>query len=137
MNFNNILIGSEDAPRLVEYYTKLFGEPAWPRAATPAGRSARASSRSGRTRRSTGATRAPGRLIWNIESHDVKGDFEKFKAAGAMVVTRAVRLRGRPGLLDRDLRGPRRQLLPADVPVSRCRRTLPSQGRMAIELMTA
>ena len=27
MNFNNILIGSENPERLVEYYTKLFGEP--------------------------------------------------------------------------------------------------------------
>src|SRR5688572_2862139 len=27
MDFNNILIGSDDAPRLVDYYTKLFGEP--------------------------------------------------------------------------------------------------------------
>ena len=29
MNFNNILIGSEDPARLADYYTKLFGEPAW------------------------------------------------------------------------------------------------------------
>ena len=27
MNFNNILIGSEDPGRLVEYYTRLFGAP--------------------------------------------------------------------------------------------------------------
>ena len=28
MNFNNILIGSEDPQRLVDYYTKVFGKPA-------------------------------------------------------------------------------------------------------------
>ena len=28
MNFNSILIGSEDPGRLAEYYTKLFGKPA-------------------------------------------------------------------------------------------------------------
>ena len=27
MNFNSILIGSEDPQRLVDYYTNLFGEP--------------------------------------------------------------------------------------------------------------
>jgi len=27
MNFNSILIGTEDPLRLAEYYTKLFGEP--------------------------------------------------------------------------------------------------------------
>jgi hypothetical protein len=29
MNFNSILIGSEDPKRLVAYYSKLFGEPAF------------------------------------------------------------------------------------------------------------
>ena len=29
MDFNSILIGSEDPQRLVDYYTKLFGEPAF------------------------------------------------------------------------------------------------------------
>ena len=29
MNFNSILIGSEDPRRLADYYTKLFGEPAY------------------------------------------------------------------------------------------------------------
>ena len=29
MNLNSILIGSENAPALAEYYTKLFGKPGW------------------------------------------------------------------------------------------------------------
>ena len=29
MDFNSILIGSEDPKRLIEYYTKLFGAPIW------------------------------------------------------------------------------------------------------------
>ena len=29
MNFNGILIGSEDPQRLTDYYRKLFGEPGW------------------------------------------------------------------------------------------------------------
>ena len=44
MNFNNILIGSEDAPRLVAYYSKLLGEPTM-------------ADGSGPTRRSTAGTR--------------------------------------------------------------------------------
>jgi predicted enzyme related to lactoylglutathione lyase len=28
----------------------------------------------------------PGRVMWNIETSDVKGEFEKLKAAGATVV---------------------------------------------------
>ena len=30
--------------------------------------------------------REPGRMIWNIETPDVKGEFAKLKAAGASVV---------------------------------------------------
>ena len=33
-----------------------------------------------------GGNTEPGRLIWNIESSDVQGDFERLKAAGATVV---------------------------------------------------
>ena len=29
MNFNNLMIGTEDAPRLVAFYRKLFGEPVY------------------------------------------------------------------------------------------------------------
>ena len=29
MNFNGILIGSENPERLTEYYSKLFGKPQW------------------------------------------------------------------------------------------------------------
>ena len=29
MNLNGILIGSEDPKRLIDYYTKLFGDPGW------------------------------------------------------------------------------------------------------------
>ena len=40
MNFNSILIGSEDPARLTAYYTKLLGEPVQDEGATRAGRSA-------------------------------------------------------------------------------------------------
>ena len=29
MNLNSILIGSENPERLVDFYTKLFGQPTW------------------------------------------------------------------------------------------------------------
>ena len=29
MNLNNIMIGTEDPPKLAGFYTKLFGEPGW------------------------------------------------------------------------------------------------------------
>jgi predicted enzyme related to lactoylglutathione lyase len=44
-----------------------------------------------------GKNAAPGRIIWNIESKDVQGDFERFKAAGAIVVTEPYSFEGQPG----------------------------------------
>ena len=56
VNFNGILIGSEDPKRLTDYYRKLFGDPGSTTAATPSGSSAAATSPSGPTARSPGRT---------------------------------------------------------------------------------
>ena len=42
MDFNSILIGSDDPETLVEYYTKLLGEPVFSDGGYTSGRSARA-----------------------------------------------------------------------------------------------
>ena len=44
-----------------------------------------------------GKNAAPGRLIWNIETPDVKGDFERLKAAGAIVVREPYEFEEAPG----------------------------------------
>lgn len=86
MNLNSVMIGTEDTERLVGYYTKVFGTPAgmdggytWWQIGT-----------GGLTvaphDQVKGPNAHPGRLIWNIESADVPGDFERLKAAGASVV---------------------------------------------------
>ena len=86
MNFNGILIGSENAPRLAEYYTKLFGTPAWDQGGYVGWLVGSASVTVGPHDQVHGKNSQPGRLIWNIESPDVKADFERFTAAGATVV---------------------------------------------------
>ena len=86
MNLNSLMIGSEDPKPLVEYYTKLFGEPmgaegdyTWWQIGT-GGFTVAAHDQV------KGPNASPGRVIWNIETADVKGDFDKLKAAGATVV---------------------------------------------------
>ena len=86
MNLNSVLIGSEDPKPLVDYYTKLFGAPSgseggytWWQLGTGGFTVSEHSEVKGKSAH-------PGRVIWNIESTDVKGDFEKLKAAGARVV---------------------------------------------------
>jgi predicted enzyme related to lactoylglutathione lyase len=86
MNFNNILIGSEDPQRLADYYTKLFGKPTMEEGGYWGWMIGSGFIAVGPHSEVHGKNAAPGRLIWNIESADVKGDFEKLKAAGAIVV---------------------------------------------------
>ncbi|HVH54578.1 MAG TPA: VOC family protein, partial [Actinomycetota bacterium] len=38
----------------------------------------------------------PGRVMWNIETSDVKGDFERLKAAGGTVVQEPYQPEGAP-----------------------------------------
>jgi len=45
-----------------------------------------------------GKNEAPGRLIWNIETPDVKGEFDRLKAAGAIVVREPYGFEGTPGM---------------------------------------
>jgi predicted enzyme related to lactoylglutathione lyase len=86
MNFNSILIGSEEPARLVGFYKKLFGDPTWEDSAYAGWQIGSGIVSIGPHDQVKGDNEQPGRLIWNIESSDVQGDFERFKAEGATVV---------------------------------------------------
>jgi predicted enzyme related to lactoylglutathione lyase len=86
MNFNSILIGSDDPARLVEYYTRVLGEPTFRDGGYTGWVLGQGAVNVGPHSEVHGRNAQPGRLIWNIESDDVKADFERFKAAGATVV---------------------------------------------------
>ena len=86
MNFNSILIGSDDPERLAAYYTKLLGEPMFQGGGFTAWQIGTGALTVGGHSEVHGKNPSPGRLIWNIEDADVKGVFERFQAAGAIVV---------------------------------------------------
>jgi predicted enzyme related to lactoylglutathione lyase len=86
MNFNSILIGSEDPQRLTDYYTRLFGAPGWADGGYTGWQIGTGGITVGPHDQVKGKNVHPGRIIWNIESSDVKGDFERLKAAGATVI---------------------------------------------------
>ena len=83
MNFNSILIGSEDPQRLVDYYTKLFGEPGFSEGGYTGWQIGSGSVTIGPHSEVKGKSAHPGRIIWNIESDDVKGDFDAHGAQPA------------------------------------------------------
>jgi predicted enzyme related to lactoylglutathione lyase len=101
MNFNSILIGTDDTARLADYYTKLFGEPAW----QDEGEGGYVSWQIGSGVISIGPhsevhgqNAEPGRIIWNIETPDVRGEYERLVAAGASVVREPYSFEGYPDM---------------------------------------
>ena len=86
MNLNNILLGTDDAPRLIEYYTKVLGAPDYSDEGYSTWMLGSGSVSIGAHSEVHGQNEAPGRVIWNIESEDVQGDFARMRDAGAIVV---------------------------------------------------
>jgi predicted enzyme related to lactoylglutathione lyase len=86
MNLNSIMLGSEDPGRLKDYYAKLFGEPGWEGDDFSGWQIGSGWMSVGPHDQVKGKNPQPGRVIWNIETADVRGDFERLKAAGATVV---------------------------------------------------
>ncbi len=97
MDFNSILIGSEDPQRLVEYYTRLFGEPGMSEGGYTGWTLGSGFVTVGPHDQVHGKNGEPGRIIWNVETPDVKGEFERLKAAGAIVVREPYGFEGAPG----------------------------------------
>jgi predicted enzyme related to lactoylglutathione lyase len=80
------MIGTEDAPRLAEFYTRMFGEPAWSDESYTGWQLGSGFMFVGAHDQVQGSNAHPGRLLWNLESDDVPGDFARLKAAGATVI---------------------------------------------------
>jgi predicted enzyme related to lactoylglutathione lyase len=86
MNLNSILVGSEDPKKLTDYYTKLFGTPVMDEGGYTGWMIGTGFLTVGPHDQVKGKNATPGRVIWNIETPDVKSEFERLKAAGATVV---------------------------------------------------
>jgi predicted enzyme related to lactoylglutathione lyase len=86
MKLNSVLIGSEDPDSLTAYYTKLFGEPTWNEGGYTGWQIGDGGVTVGPHDQVKGKNAQPGRVIWNIETPDVKGDFDRLRNAGGTVV---------------------------------------------------
>jgi predicted enzyme related to lactoylglutathione lyase len=106
MDFNSILIGSADPARLVEYYTKVLGEPGMSDGGYTGWQLGSGFVTVGPHSEVTGKNPQPGRLIWNIETPNVRGEFDRMKAAGAIVVREPYGFEGYPDSLIATLADP-------------------------------
>jgi predicted enzyme related to lactoylglutathione lyase len=98
VNFNSILIGSDNPQRLVDYYTKLFGEPAFNDDSYSSWQIGTGAFSVGAHSEVHGKSAHPGRIIWNIETDNVAGDFARMKAAGAIVIREPYSFEGYPDM---------------------------------------
>jgi len=94
MNLNSILIGSADPGRLTEYYSKLFGPPQWDMSPYVGWQLGQGYLTLGPHDEVKGENTQPGRLIWNIETADVQGEFERLRDAGATVIREPYTMEG-------------------------------------------
>jgi predicted enzyme related to lactoylglutathione lyase len=106
MNFNSMLIGSADPKRLVDFYTKVLGEPLYSDQSYTGWQIGSGSINVGPHSEVQGSNKEPGRLIWNIETTNVRDDFERMKAAGATVVAEPYGFEGYPDALIATLADP-------------------------------
>ncbi len=86
MNLNSVLLGSEDPGRLSAYFSRLFGEPGWRMDPYTGWQLGQGFLTVGPHDQVHGSNPSPGRIIWNLETEDVRGEFERLRAAGAIVV---------------------------------------------------
>jgi hypothetical protein len=106
VDFNNILIGTDQPERLFEYYTKLLGKPAFSDSNYSSWQIGRGFLSVGAHSEVHGKNAEPGRMIWNIETADVKEVFARFVAAGAIVVREPYSFEGFPDSLIATLADP-------------------------------
>jgi predicted enzyme related to lactoylglutathione lyase len=98
MNFNSVLIGTDEPETMFEYYTKLFGEPAYKDESYAGWQIGNGMISIGRHSEVTGRNTHPGRIILNLETKDVKGDFDRLAAAGATVIREPYSFEGFPDM---------------------------------------
>jgi len=99
MKLSGLLIGTDDPEKLKAFYTKLFGKPTWEEGGYFGWQFGDAGVAFGAHSEVKGKNREPGRVIWSLESTDVKGEFARLKAAGATVVREPYSMGEDPGLI--------------------------------------
>ena len=86
MKLGSIMIGSDNPSALGEFYTKVFGKPAWQQEGWYGFYLDGSSLVVGQHSEVHGKNAMPGRLMFNLETTDVQGEFSRIQAAGATVV---------------------------------------------------
>ncbi len=87
LNFGSILVFSEDSKRLADFYKKIFQkDPDWAESGYYGFKIGSGVMTFGPHDKVHGRNANPERVLFNFETRDVKGEFERIKKLGAAVV---------------------------------------------------
>lgn len=81
-----VMLGSEDPKSLSDFYTRIFGAPSWEDGGFAGWWLGTAGLMVGPHSEVEGNNDTPGRVMWNLETPDVKAEFDRIKRLGAAVV---------------------------------------------------
>lgn len=87
MKLATVMVSSENPNKLVDFYTKVLGKPSFDSMPFTGWMTNGAVIMVGPHSEVKGKNDMPGRLITMFETEDVKGEFDRIKAAGAEVVS--------------------------------------------------
>lgn len=86
LKLTGIMIGSDDPKALSDFYTKVLGPPTWSDTGYVGWDLGGAQVMIGEHSEVKGRSEMPARIMWNLETTDVKQEFERIKGLGATVV---------------------------------------------------
>jgi predicted enzyme related to lactoylglutathione lyase len=98
LNFNNVMIGSEEPKALGDFYREVLGEPGWDEGGFIGWQVGAGTLMIGPHSEVKGRNETPGRIILNFETPDVQGEFERIKGLGVTVVREPYQPDGAPDM---------------------------------------
>jgi predicted enzyme related to lactoylglutathione lyase len=94
LNFNSVLIGSEEPKALADFYAKVLGEATWEQDGFVGWQAGSGALMIGPHSEVKGKAAEPQRVILNLETKEVQAEFDRIKGSGARVVKEPYELQG-------------------------------------------
>jgi predicted enzyme related to lactoylglutathione lyase len=98
LKMTNLLLGSDNPERLVEFYAKVLGEPAMSEGGFTSWVTGAGGLTIGKHSEVHGQNDEPGRVIWFFETTDINAEFERVKGLGGRVIAEPYDAGG-PGMM--------------------------------------